>query len=102
GRTGVGTLVFNKIWMRIVVSIEQGHEDPRTLRAIGQIIDRMRFIPHPWVHRWWLIDAIAGYLAVIGAAEPAAVLVGALNANQVRPNLFLAAINNRTVERLQP
>jgi hypothetical protein len=100
-RAGVGTLVFNTIWMRIVLSIEQGREDPRTLRAIGQILDRMRFVPYPWVHRWWLIDAIAGYAAIVGDAEPAAVLIGALKANQVRPNLFIAGVHARTVERLE-
>jgi predicted ATPase len=99
-RAGVGTLVFNTIWMRIVLSIEQGREDSRTLRAIRQILDRMRFVPFPWLHRWWLIDSIAGYAAVVGAAEPAAVLLGALSANGVRPNLYLAGVHARTTERL--
>jgi hypothetical protein len=100
-RAGVGTLVFNTIWMRIILSIEQGREDPRALRAIGQILERMRFVPHPWVHRWWLIDAIAGYAAIVGELEPAAVLIGALKGNQVHPNLLLSRVHARTVERLE-
>jgi hypothetical protein len=100
-RAGAGALVFNTIWMRIVLSIEQGREDARTLRAIRQLLDRMRFIPYPGVHWWWLIDAIAGYAAIVGNAEPAAVLIGALKGNHVRPNLYVAGVHARTVERLQ-
>jgi hypothetical protein len=61
----------------------------------------MRFIPYPGVHWWWLIDAIAGYAAIVGDAEPAAVLIGALKGNHVRPNLYVAGVHARTVERLQ-
>ena len=99
-RAGNGQLVFNTIWMRIVVSIERGQEDPRVPRALRQLLDRMRYVPYPWTHRWWMIDAIAGYLSIVGAAEPAAVLIGVFNANRQGPNVFLTNVHAQTTERI--
>jgi hypothetical protein len=63
-------------------------------------LDRMRCVPYPWTHRWWLIDAIAGYLAVIGSLEPAAVLIRAFDAHRL-PNLYLTKVHERTIRLIE-
>jgi hypothetical protein len=99
-RAGNGVLVYNTIMIRVITSIERGQPDPRVPRAIRQLLSRMRHVPNPWSHQWWLIDATAGYLTNVGADQAAAELIGAFEANHQRPNLFLSKIHARTLERI--
>jgi predicted ATPase/class 3 adenylate cyclase len=92
-----GVLVYNTGLLRLMISIERGHEDPRVLRSIRQLLDRGRYIPNPWNHRWWLIDALAAYEAVLGAVEPAALLMGAFAANHQSATVFFARVHATTM-----
>jgi hypothetical protein len=95
-----GTFVFNTLMNLIIVTLERGDADPRVPRRIRQMLDRMRYVPHPWPHRWWLIDTIAAHLTIVGADEPGAILIGALDANRPAPPLPVALLHAKTRKRV--
>ena len=99
-RAAAGTFVFNTLMNLIIVTLERGDADPRVPRRIRQMLDRMRYVPYPWPHRWWLIDTIAAHLIIVGADEPGAILIGALDANRPTPPLPVARLHAKTRKRV--
>jgi predicted ATPase len=99
-RCGNGVLGYNSSQTRLVVLLERGMDDPRIPRYLGHFIDRARYIPNPWPHRWLVINALAGYLVILGSLEPAGVLLGAHDHHHPGTNIFLARVHATTIERI--
>lgn len=69
-------------------------------RDLRLFLQRARFIPNPWTHRWLVIHALAAYLGANGVLEPAAVLVGALERHHPAVNPLLENAHGVLMERI--
>jgi predicted ATPase/class 3 adenylate cyclase len=95
-----GALLYNSVLIGLVVRIERAQHDTRVQRDLRQFLQRARFIPNPWTHRWLVIHALAAYLGANGVLEPAAVLVGALERHHPAVNPLLENAHGVLMERI--